>query len=150
MLLLRLSALLGDKDLAIPLFDAPRVDWTERRGAQGLASAKIKTGVMPGTSHRIVDNEALRERTIVVSALSADREQVGAAAHEQNRVLSDMADQLGAIRQFGESNSLREVRTNRCGLFCSHSVLPAILRARASRPEDSPTPRYNKRRREAA
>jgi hypothetical protein len=82
MLLLRLRALLADKDLAIALFDAPRVDWTERRGAQGFASAKIKAGVVPGTSHRIVDNEALRERTIVVSALSADRENVSAAAHD--------------------------------------------------------------------
>ena len=101
MLLLRLSALLADKDLAVALFDAPRVDWTERRGAQGFAGAKIEAGVMPGTSHRIVDNEALRERTIVVGALSADRENVSAAAHEQNRVLSDMADQLAAVWQFG-------------------------------------------------
>jgi hypothetical protein len=89
--------------------------------------------VMPRAPHRIVDNEALRERTIVVGALSADRENVSAAAHKQNRVLSDMADELAAVWQFGESNSLRQVRTNRCGLFCSHSVLPAILRARASR-----------------
>ena len=53
---------------------------------------------MPGTSHRIVDNEPLRERTVVVGALSADREHVSAAAHEQNRVLSDMADELGRRR----------------------------------------------------
>jgi hypothetical protein len=81
-LLLWLGALLADKDLAIALFDGPRVDWTERRGVQGFARAKIKAGVMPGTSDRIVDNEALGERTIVVGALSADRENVGAAAHD--------------------------------------------------------------------
>jgi hypothetical protein len=133
MLLLRLRAPLADKDLAIALFDAPRVDWTERRGAQGFASAKIKAGVMPRTAHCVVDNEALRERTVVVGAQSAERENVSAAAHEQNRVLSDMADQLAAVRQFGESNSLRQIGADGLSLVFSHFILPAILRARASR-----------------
>ena len=56
---------------------------------------------MPGASYRIVDNQALRERTTVVGALSADGENVSATAYEQNRLLSDMADELGAVRQFG-------------------------------------------------
>jgi len=107
MLALRPRALFADKDFAIALFDAPCVDWTERRGAQGFAGAKIKAGVMPGTSHRIVDKEALRERTIVVGALRADRENVSAASNQQNRVLPNSADQLAAVWQFGERNSLR-------------------------------------------
>ena len=75
---------------------------------------------MPGTSHRVIDNEPLRERTIVVRALSADRENVSAATHEQNRLLSDMADELGAVWQFGGEHSQRQIRTNGC--VCSSAI----------------------------
>ena len=140
MLPLRLRALFADKDFAIALFDAPCVDWTERRGAQGFAGAKIEAGVMPGTSHRIVDNEALRERTIVVGALSADGENVSAAAHEQNRVLSDMADELAAVRQFGAGIPSARSGPTGCGLLFSHFVLPGLFSARVLRS----TPKCNK------
>jgi hypothetical protein len=140
MLPLWLRALFADKDFAIALFDAPCVDWTERRGAQGFAGAKIKAGVMPGTSHRIVDNEALRERTIVMGALSADGEQASAAAHKQNRVLSDMAEQLGSVRQFARGNSQRQIRADWLGLLLSHFVLPGLFCARVLRS----TPKCNK------
>jgi hypothetical protein len=94
---------------------------------QRFSGPEIETGVMPGTSHRIVDNEALRERTIVVGALSADRENVSAAAHEQNRVLSDMADELGAVWQFAGGNSQRQIGAHWLRLLFSHSVLPRLF-----------------------
>ena len=68
---------------------------------------------MPRTAHRVVDNEPLRERAAIVGAVRADGEHVGAATHEQHRLLSDMADELAAVRQFGESNSLRQIRADR-------------------------------------
>jgi hypothetical protein len=127
MLLLRLSALLTHEDFAVALFDPPRVDWTESRRAQRFSGPEIEAGVMPRTSHRIVDNEALRERTIVVGALSADRENVSATAHEQNRVLSDMAGELGAVWQFVSGNSQRQIGADWLRLLFSHSVLPRLF-----------------------
>ena len=55
---------------------------------------------MPGASHRVIDKEPLRERAVIVRALSADRENVSAATHEQHRLFSDMAGELGAVWQF--------------------------------------------------
>jgi hypothetical protein len=94
---------------------------------QRFSGPEIEAGVMPRTSHRIVDNEALRERTIVVGALSADREDLSAAAQEQNRVLSDMADQLPAVWQFADGNSQRQIGADWLRLLFSHSVLPRLF-----------------------
>ena len=124
MLLLRPSALITHKDLAVALLDAPRVDWTERRRAQSFAGPEIEAGVMPGTAHRIIDNEALRERAVIVGAQGADRENISAATHEQNRVLSDMAGELGAVGQFAGGNSQRQIGTGGLRLIFSHCVLP--------------------------
>jgi hypothetical protein len=79
---------------------------------------------MPGASHRVIDNEPLRERTVVVRALSADRENVSAATHEQNRVLSDMAGELGAVWQFAGGNAQRQIGAGGLRLIFSHFVLP--------------------------
>ncbi len=104
---LSLSALLAYEDLAVALLDPPRVDWTEGRRAQGFAGAKIEAGVVPRASHPSVDDEAVRQRSAIVGAVSADREHVGPAAHEQDCLLSRMTDQLAAVGQFGEGNPLR-------------------------------------------
>jgi hypothetical protein len=96
---------------------------------QRFSSAKIEAGVMPGTAHGIVDNEALRERTVVVGALGADGEKVSAATHEQNRILSDMAGQLGSVRQFARGNSQRQIGAGGLRLLFSHSVLPGMSKA---------------------
>ena len=86
---------------------------------------------MPRAPNGIVDNEALRERTVVVGALSADGEHVSAAAHEQNRILSDMADKLGAVWEFAGGNSQGQIGADWLRLLFSHSVLPG-LSSRAS------------------
>ena len=91
---------------------------------------------MPGTAHRVVDNEPVRERAAIVGAMGADREHVGAAAHQQHRLVADVADELAAIGEFGERNSLRQIGAGRLRLIFGHSVLPAVVRARASRRGD--------------
>ena len=101
---------------------------------------KLEAGVMQRTAHRVPLDEPVGERTAVVGAGRTDRENVSVAAHEQNRVLSDMAGELAAVWQFGESNSLRQIGADGLSLVFSHFVLPAILRARASRRGDSTIP----------
>ena len=123
---LRLSALLAHDDLSVALFDRPRIDRTERWRAQGLASAKIEAGVMPWTPNRVADNEPLRQRAVIVGALSADSEHVCAAAHKQHRFISHVADQLAAIRKFGGGDSERQIGTGWLRLIFSHFVLPNL------------------------
>jgi hypothetical protein len=57
-------------------------------------------------------------------ALSADRENVSAATQEQHRLFSDMAGELGAVRQFAGGNSQRQIGTGGLRLIFSHFVLP--------------------------
>jgi hypothetical protein len=82
--------------------------------------------MMPGASHRVIDKEPLCERAVIVRALSADREDVSAATHEKNRVLSDMAGELGAVWQFGGGDSQRQIGTGELRLIFSHFVLPGL------------------------
>jgi hypothetical protein len=80
-----------------------------------------------------------------MGAVSADREHVSAATHEQHRLLPHVADQLAAVRQFGVSNSLREIRTDRLNLAFSHSVLLRQFFARAFLDMwNSTTPKHKK------
>ncbi len=123
-LLLGLSVLLAHEDLAVALLDAPRADRTEGWRAKRLASAEIEAGVMPGTSHRIIDDEPFGERAVIVRALSADGEDLRPTAYEQHRLFSDMAGELGAVRQFGGGHSQRQIGAGRLRLIFSHSVLP--------------------------
>ena len=78
---------------------------------------------MPRASHRAVDDEPISQRPAIVGAVSADREHVGPAPHEQHSLLRHMADQLAAVGQFGESNALREIGSDRLGLVFSHRAL---------------------------
>lgn len=78
---------------------------------------------MPRTAHRVVDNEPIRQRAAVMGAVSADGEHVCAATHEQHWLLSHVADQLAAVRQFGDGNALRQIRADRLGLILRHRVL---------------------------
>ena len=56
-----LSALFPHEDFAVELLDQPRIDRTEGRRAQSFAGTKVEAGVMPGTTHRVVDNEPVRQ-----------------------------------------------------------------------------------------
>ncbi len=129
-LLLGLSDLLAHEDLAVALFDAPRRDGAESRRARGLSGPEIEAGVMPGAPHRVIDNEPLSERAVVVGAQSADGEHVGAAAHEQHRFIFDMADEFAAVWQFGGGNSELEIGTGWLRLIFSHFCPPRSDRRR--------------------
>jgi hypothetical protein len=51
------------------LLHLPTCDWTEGWRSQRLSAAQIKTGVMPGATHRVADHKSLGEGTIIVSTV---------------------------------------------------------------------------------
>ncbi len=59
-------------------------------------------------------------------ALGADREHLRAATHEQHRLFSDMAGELGAVGQIAGGNARRQIGTARLRLAFSHFVLPGV------------------------
>ena len=93
-------AFLAHEDAAVALLDLPALDRTQGRRAQGLAGAQIEAGVMPGAAHCLADHEAVGERPVVVAAMSADGEHIGAAAHQQNLLVADMPGET-AIDEIG-------------------------------------------------
>src|SRR5262249_35589734 len=124
-LLLRWRVLLAHEDRAVALIDRPAGERAQGRGAQRFAGAQVETGVVPGAAHGVVDHEAVAERTVIVRAVGADREDVAPAAHQQNLLVSDMADELAAVGELGKRDALREIGAGRLGLILGHAHLRA-------------------------
>ena len=77
---------------------APACDRIQRRRAQGFTGAQTETRVMPGTTHRVVDDEALGEWSVIVRAIGADGEQGLATAHEDRLFGFDAPEDHPTIR----------------------------------------------------
>ena len=125
---LRLLALLRDEDAAAALFHRPAIDRAERRRPRRLAGAQIETGVMPRAAHASAGHEAFGERAMVVAAMGADGEYVAAAAHQQNFLVADVAQQL-VVLEIAESDAFSQIRTARRGLLFSHGDVPPLARS---------------------
>ena len=61
---------------------------------------------MPGTADGIADDEAVAERTVVMRAMSPDREDLMPAADQQDRLSAGMADEFLAIGKLRDWNAL--------------------------------------------
>ena len=64
---------------------------------------------MPRTTHGIIDNEPVRQWAIIVRTVSANSEHVETSAHQQHLLIRHVPDQLPAVGEFREGNSLREI-----------------------------------------
>ena len=63
---------------------------------------------MPGAAHCIADHKAVDERTVIVRAMSSDREHVRSPADEQNFLLADMATGVEAARSLYRAAARRK------------------------------------------
>jgi hypothetical protein len=110
-------------------------------GAQGFASSEVKTGVVPGTAHRLINDKPVEERPVVVGAVSPDCKNVGPLAHNEHLLVPDVADQLAPVGELSEGNSLRQIGPDQF----SRVSQPRPLSAPAPRGGD-PSPRPRSRR----
>ncbi len=106
---LRHLFLMSHEDFSLALLDHPTRKRVECRRVQGLPGAQIKAGVVPGAPHRIVDNEPLDERSMIMGAGRAEGEDVSPTTHQQDILVADMADELASVGKRGERNSLRQI-----------------------------------------
>src|SRR5262249_50280738 len=95
---LRRQLLSNEHNISLAL-DAPAGNGIERGRAQRLTSREVETRVMPGTAHRVADDKAVGEWTVVVSAMRADREDALASPHEDDLVLTDVPGKRAAVGQ---------------------------------------------------
>ena len=80
---------------------------------------------MPGAAHRVADQQAFGERTVIVRAGCADGEHLVAAARQQHLLVADMAEQHGAVGEVGEGNTLAQIGPAGLGVLLSHCKLPS-------------------------
>ena len=83
---------------------------------------------MPGTAHGVADHESLGERTVVMRAVSADREKLRAATDQQYLLVADMAEKLSSVGDLVLRNP--SVRSGPLGL--GWSAISIILSWRRS------------------
>jgi hypothetical protein len=69
--------------------------------------------VVPGTSDRIADQQAVTQRRPIVSARRADGRQRAALMHEQGRFATDMACHGAAFTDIRQRNALSEIGSSR-------------------------------------
>ena len=105
----RSGNLLADEDPVARPLDAPAGDRIQRRRAQRLAGAQTEAGVMPGTAHRIVDDEPLGERPVIVRTGRADGEDTVTAPYQDHVVGIDAPGDDCPVGKFRQRNARREI-----------------------------------------
>ena len=70
-------------------------------------------------------------------ATGPDCEYLRSVAHQENLLVTDMADELAAIRKLGERYALPQIGAAGYGLVLSHSLLPLAISDRVRLPADN-------------
>jgi hypothetical protein len=113
----------------VPLLDVPARHRVQRRRAKRLAGRQAERGVMPGTAHRPIDEQAVGKRSAIVRADGADREHCVSASRAHHRFAVRMPEQHGAVGDARERDSFGQVSSAEC---VRHSISFKERRIQAS------------------
>src|SRR5262245_8035787 len=113
-------------NFAVPPFHRPTGQRREGRSVECLTAAEAETGVMPGTTHGVVNHQTVRQGTAVVRAAGIDGKELLAAPCQQDGVVADAAGQHLPIAERVDGNALRQIWTGRLVLCCSHGWPPVL------------------------
>jgi hypothetical protein len=105
------------------LLDTPAWDRVQRRSAQRLSGTKTETGVVPGTADGVLYQDPFGERTVVVGAFGADREQLVTTARQQHRVARDVPQDLAVFSDIRKRHPLGKVGSVEPLLLFAHGWL---------------------------
>src|SRR5215469_4353674 len=100
--------------------DRPACNRVQCRGAHGLAAPHAEAGMMPGTAHRVPDQQAFREGAAVVRAGCVERKYLVARSGQDYLILSNVAKEHGAISEQLDLDALSEIGAGRFHLVCIH------------------------------
>ncbi len=115
--------LFADINHAVPLLDPPARDGVECGRPQGLAGAQGEAGVVPRAANGIGDEHPLDERTVVMAALRADREERSTVACQHHRLARDLAQDHAAVGEFGTRDPLGKVGSVELLFLSTHRCL---------------------------
>jgi hypothetical protein len=88
------------------------------------AIVELETRVMPGTTQRLANQQALIKRRTVVRALGANGEPVDACVDEQHWFAERMTRNELARRDTARVNAARQIRPGQLvGMFCHFRLL---------------------------
>jgi hypothetical protein len=120
---LRRFELFADIDFSVLLLDPPARDRIQRRGAQCLSGAQAKAGVVPRATDGIPVEDPLGERTVIMGALSANREERSAGSRQQHRLARDLPQNHPAVGEIPERDSSGKVGAVEFGFLFAHRCL---------------------------
>jgi hypothetical protein len=104
-----LREFLPHENLVIHLFDSPARDRVERWRAEGFSRAQAEAGMMPRASHGVPNDETLRKRPVVMSALCADRENLVTPAHQGHVFAIDLTQSHHSISEIANRKSVSKI-----------------------------------------
>ncbi len=75
---------------------------------------------MPRAPHGVADGQSLGERSAVMGAGGTDREELLAAAHQEDSIIANMSGEHASIRNITERDAPPEIGPLRLGLLSCH------------------------------
>ncbi len=89
---------LADKHPVANLLDSPAWNRIERKDFAALHDLQAEAGMMKWASDLIADNQPLSKRPPIVGAMSADGDELRAAAHQQHIFAASLSFNDAAIQ----------------------------------------------------
>ena len=91
--------------------DQPAVERIERRSTQRRSAAQVETGVMERAANRRRTDDPIGERSAVMRAGAAHREQLAVEVGKKDGVIADAARDGFARRHLGKPDALGKIRS---------------------------------------
>jgi hypothetical protein len=107
--------------------DSPAWNWIQGRRAQRLTAAQAEAGVMPRAPDRVLDNQSIGERPVIVSAVGTHGKELTTGTSQHGVLVADAPEQDSMVRKGSNRNPFAQVRP--CfGLGITHTDLTLNLR----------------------
>src|SRR5215468_11514996 len=120
--------LLPDEEPFSNLLYLPALDPIERRGSQGFTRAQTETRMMPRATHFVANYQALGKRAVVVRAVRAYGKELRAASYEQDFFVPRHSQEVAAVWNAGNGNSISKVRLFGIHVLCLITISPDSTR----------------------
>src|SRR6185437_11785797 len=100
--------LTANKEPVALALDLPDRERGQRGGTYRFAAPQREAGMVPGAANGVIDDQPLRERSMIVAAECIDGENLGAKLDQEHLLVADMTEQL-AICEISQRHALREI-----------------------------------------
>src|SRR5206468_9704949 len=104
----------------------PARDRIQRGSPKRFAAPQAETGVVPRAPHRVVDDQSVDERSVIVSTVRANCEELVAGARQEHVLIADATEQRAAGLEPADGYALGKIRSPR-PVGISHRTSPLIV-----------------------